>query len=154
MGPGHHQVDDPPVPPSTTTFSSIFPMPGAISWASARRVIASPTTAWTSESRRTVKAPLSAADSSAVTRSACSGSASHAPSRLPIPTARSRCRTTSSERKFSPTNSPSDTPNWSFLVGMIAVCGMGRPSGWRKRAVTANQSASAPTMPASAAAAT
>ena len=28
-------------------------------------------------------------------------------------------------------------------VGMMAVCGIGRPSGWRKRAVTANQSASA-----------
>ena len=121
---------------------------------SARRVIASPTTAWTSESRSTVSAPRSAVDSSAVTRSACSGSASQAPSRLPMPTARSRCRTTSSERKFSPTNSPRETPSWSFLVGMIAVCGMGRPSGWRNRAVTANQSASAPTMPASAAAAT
>ncbi len=37
---------------------------------------------------------------------------------------------------------------------MIAVCGMGSPIGCRKSAVTANQSASAPTMPASAAAAT
>ncbi len=71
-----------------------------------------------------------------------------------MPRAWSRARTTSEERKFSPTNSPRDTPSWSFLVGMIAVCGMGRPSGRRKRAVTANQSASAPTMPASAAAAT
>lgn len=69
-----------------------------------------------------------------------------------MPTARSRWRTTASERKFSPTNSPSETPSWSFFFGMIAVCGMGMPSGWRKRAVTANQSASAPTMPASAAA--
>ncbi len=39
-------------------------------------------------------------------------------------------------------------------VGMIAVCGIGRPRGWRKRAVTANQSASAPTRPASNAAPT
>ena len=37
---------------------------------------------------------------------------------------------------------------------MIAVCGIGSPSGWRNSAVTANQSASAPTMPASAMAAT
>ena len=37
---------------------------------------------------------------------------------------------------------------------MIAVCGIGSPSGRRNSAVTANQSASAPTMPASAAART
>jgi hypothetical protein len=35
---------------------------------------------------------------------------------------------------------------------MMAVCGMGIPKGCRKRAVTANQSASPPTIPASAAA--
>ena len=44
---------------------------------------------------------------------------------------------------------PSD-PSASFFVGMIAVCGMGSPSGRRNSAVTANQSASAPTIPASA----
>jgi len=33
---------------------------------------------------------------------------------------------------------------------MSAVCGIGKPSGRRKSAVTANQSASPPTMPASA----
>ncbi len=38
----------------------------------------------------------------------------------------------------------------SLLRGITAVCGMGRPSGRRKRAVTANQSAQAPTVPASA----
>src|SRR5258708_6454399 len=37
---------------------------------------------------------------------------------------------------------------------MIAVCGIGMPSGCLNNAVTANQSASAPTMPASAAART
>ena len=42
----------------------------------------------------------------------------------------------------------------SFFVGMIAVCGIGSPSGRRKSAVTANQSASAPTIPASAVART
>ncbi len=70
-----------------------------------------------------------------------------------MPSAASRSRTTWPERKFSPTKSPSDRPKESFLVGMIAVCGMGRPKGRRNNAVTANQSASAPTMPASAAAA-
>ena len=40
----------------------------------------------------------------------------------------------------------------SFLrFGMIAVCGIGSPSGCRNSAVTANQSASAPTIAASAA---
>ena len=34
--------------------------------------------------------------------------------------------------------------------GTIAVCGIGRPSGWRNSATTANQSAQAPIMPASA----
>ena len=38
----------------------------------------------------------------------------------------------------------------SLLRGMIAVCGIGRPSGWRNSAVTANQSASPPTIAASA----
>src|SRR5699024_3046982 len=54
--------------------------------------------------------------------------------------------------KFSPTNSDREWPTWSFFRLMIAVCGIGRPSGWRKSAVTANQSAMPPTMPASAAA--
>ena len=38
----------------------------------------------------------------------------------------------------------------SLRFGMIAVWGIGMPSGWRNSAVTANQSASAPTMAASA----
>ena len=37
---------------------------------------------------------------------------------------------------------------------MIAVCGIGSPSGCRNSAVTANQSASAPTIEASAVART
>ena len=35
---------------------------------------------------------------------------------------------------------------------MMAVCGIGMPSGWRNSAVTANQSAMPPTKPALAAA--
>jgi hypothetical protein len=62
--------------------------------------------------------------------------------------------TTLRVRKFSWTNVPRLSPIWSFLRGMIAVWGMGSPSGWRKSAVTANQSASAPTMEASAVART
>ena len=38
----------------------------------------------------------------------------------------------------------------AWLRAMTAVCGIGRPSGRRNSATTANQSASAPTMAASA----
>jgi hypothetical protein len=41
----------------------------------------------------------------------------------------------------------------SLFSGMIAVCGIGRPSGRRNSAVTANQSARPPTIAASAKAA-
>ena len=53
-------------------------------------------------------------------------------------------------RKFSLRKFASASPMRSLLRGMIAVCGIGRPSGWRNRAVTANQSASPPTIAASA----
>ena len=47
-----------------------------------------------------------------------------------------------------------DVGTWSRtqarLLGMIAVWGIGKPNGWRKSAVTANQSARPPTIPASA----
>jgi hypothetical protein len=49
---------------------------------------------------------------------------------------------------------PRASPMRSLLRGMIAVCGIGRPKGRRNRAVTANQSAQAPTADASAKAAT
>ena len=45
------------------------------------------------------------------------------------------------------------TLDWLVPVGMLgtmAVCGIGRPSGRRNKATIANQSAQAPTMPASA----
>jgi hypothetical protein len=38
----------------------------------------------------------------------------------------------------------------SLRDGTMAVCGIGMPNGWRNSAVTANQSASPPTMAASA----
>ena len=99
-------------------------------------------------------APRSAVAASSVTRRAWSGFVSQAPTRAATPTERNRSRTTASDRKLVPTKSPRPAPSWSLRVGMIAVCGMGRPSGRRNRAVTANQSASAPTMDASAAART
>ena len=42
------------------------------------------------------------------------------------------------------------SPILALLRGMIPVCGMGSPRGRRNSAVTANQSAQAPAMPASA----
>ncbi len=48
------------------------------------------------------------------------------------------------------TNSCRLSPSDSLRFGMIAVCGIGSPSGCLKRAVTANQSAMAPTIAASA----
>ena len=61
---------------------------------------------------------------------------------------------TSRERKCFSTNVPSTRPMRSFCVGMMAVCGIGSPSGRRNRAVTANQSAKPPTRDASAVART
>ncbi len=87
---------------------------------------------------------------SATTRRAFAGSLTQTPSRRAMSAAPSRSRITSSWRKFSAKNSSRLFPNSSFLRGTSAVCGIGRPSGWRNRAVTANQSAIAPTMLASA----
>ena len=53
-------------------------------------------------------------------------------------------------RKFSPTNSSRLRPSSSLRRGISAVCGIGRPSGCLNSAVTANQSAIAPTIDASA----
>ena len=99
-------------------------------------------------------APRAAIASSLVTRSAWSRSAIHAPALAVTPIRRTLSRTTSSDRKLALTNSLRLLPSASLRVGMIAVCGILSPSGYRNSAVTANQSASAPTMPASAAART
>jgi hypothetical protein len=101
-----------------------------------------------------VTAPRTAVASSTVIRSAISSRRSHSPIRMVIWARCSLSRTTSSDRKFEPTNSDRLLPRASLRVGMIAVCGILIPSGCRNSAVTANQSASAPTMPASAAART
>ena len=89
-----------------------------------------------------------------------------APARMRVPSPAGVCRkrpaapatsmprirraTTAGIRKFSLRKLASASPIRSLLRGMIAVCGIGRPSGWRNRAVTANQSASPPTIAASA----
>ena len=87
-------------------------------------------------------------------RSALSRSASHAAIRGTTRAVRTRSAMMSGVRKLVWTKSPSVSPNWSLRSGMIAVWGMGMPSGWRNRAVTANQSARPPTMAASSVAST
>ena len=101
-------------------------------------------------SARRTPDPMAAA--SEPTRAAWSGSLSQAPRRAAMEVDSSFVRTTSAARKFVSTNSPSDWPISSLRRGMIAVWGMGIPNGCRNSAVTANQSARAPTMPPSAAA--
>ena len=88
------------------------------------------------------------------TFSAFSGCDSHSPARSGIPAARTFWVINSALRKFSPTKPLNDSPIWSFLFRTIAVCGIGSPSGLRNSAVTANQSAKPPIIPASAAART
>ncbi len=60
------------------------------------------------------------------------------------------CATYSFVSTRLPTIVPTRAAISSQLAGISAVCGIGRPSGRRKIAVTANQSASPPTIPASA----
>ena len=78
------------------------------------------------------------------------GLSNHAPNRSAKPAARTRSTTFSRVRKLSWTKVPSARPIWSFRFGMMAVWGMGIPSGCRNRATTANQSARAPIIDASA----
>ena len=82
-------------------------------------------------------------------RAALDGFAIHAAMRGTTRAECTRSAMISGVRKLFWTKSPSVSPNWSLRVGMIAVWGMGTPRGWRNSAVTANQSASAPTMAAS-----
>ena len=111
-------------------------------------------TAWTSSSFSTLNAPRMTAAPSLATRSAPPGPDSHGPALPAMSRLASFSWTTCSERKLVSTNSPSDAPIWSLRRGMMAVCGIFRPMGYLNRAVTANQSASAPTIPPSAAART
>ncbi len=67
--------------------------------------------------------------SSLLTRGACAGSASQAPTRAETWARMTLSRTTSADRKFEATNDSRLWPSASLRVGMIAVCGMGSPSG-------------------------
>jgi hypothetical protein len=96
----------------------------------------------------------SAAAASPASRSARPGAARKPPSRPGTSIVISFSSTTARVRKFSCTKVPRLAPIWSFFRGMIAVCGIGNRSGCRNSAVTANQSARAPTMEASAVART
>ena len=87
-------------------------------------------------------------------RSALTGSASQRATRSPTLAERTRSATASPVRKLDWMNSPSVSPNCSLRSVMIAVWGIGTPSGWRNSATTANQSASPPTSDASAVACT
>ena len=104
---------------------------------------------WTSSSSTTSAAVTRASARWPATRSALAGSAIHAASRSATRAARTRSVMISGVRNVDWTNSPSVSPNWSLRSGMTAVCGIGMPRGWRNRAVTANQSARAPTIDAS-----
>ena len=62
--------------------------------------------------------------------------------------------TVSGARKLVSMKLPRLSAMRSWLRGMMAVCGIGRPSGRRNSATTAYQSASPPTVAAAAKAAT
>jgi hypothetical protein len=80
----------------------------------------------------------------------CSGVASQRASCSATRSDERRCASTSLRRKCRCTNRPRVRPIWSLRAAMIAVCGIGRPNGCLNSAVTANQSASPPTIAASA----
>ena len=96
------------------------------------------------------RARAASSQASSATRRAFVGSESHSPTRNEMVAAATRSRMMSSCRKFSPTNSSRLRPRSSLRLGISAVCGTGMPSGCLNSAVTANQSAIAPTIEASA----
>ncbi|SKY92245.1 Uncharacterised protein [Mycobacteroides abscessus subsp. abscessus] len=100
------------------------------------------------------EASLIARAASSEIRGRFAGSASHVETLRGMSSCSARSTTTAGVMKFSSMNSPSWSPISSFFFLIRAVCGTGMPSGCLNRAVTANQSASPPTMPASDAART
>ena len=137
---------------SAIAAPSALPSSGEISSARSRCAIVvrtiPPSRSWSSDSS------MSAASRDAPRRSRPSvaplGLASQRPAAPATSSRRIRRATTPGIRKLSRRKLASVSPIRSLLRGTIAVCGMGRPSGWRNRAVTANQSASPPTIAASA----
>ena len=88
------------------------------------------------------------------TRSALAGWANQAATRAATSNSRSLASTCSVARKWVARKWARFSPMRSLFSGMMAVCGIGSPQGCRNSATTANQSATAPTMAASAKAAT
>ena len=128
-----------------------MPAIGATGSCTSRGTRKSSTSARTSSSLIRPSPARATRTTSVRTRCRCSGTPSHNPTRSPTRAAASRSRAISSVRKFSVTNSCRLRPISFLRLGMIAVCGTGSPSGCRNSAVTANQSARAPTIAASAA---
>ena len=135
---------------SRSTSISVVPSSGEIGSSRNRGTRACVTRSATWSSRTLPSAITATSATSSTTRRAWAGSASQAPTRAEIVAAATRSRMMSSWRKFSPTNSSSPLPSSSLRLGTSAVCGIGRPSGCLNSAVTANQSAIAPTIDASA----
>ena len=125
------------------------PATGASGVVSIRCRAASSRARWTSSSRSRSATVTAASAMWRARRAALGGCAIQAAMRGTTRAECTRSAMISGVRKLFWTKSPKVSPNWSLRVGMIAVWGMGRPSGWRNSAVTANQSARAPTMAAS-----
>src|SRR4051794_36700166 len=104
----------------------------------------------TSSSRTFCNPSRSSSAPSTTTRRALTSWHSHSPTLQAGSAPSTRLRMIPSWRKFSPTNSSKPRPSISLRFGTRAVCGIGSPSGCLNRATTANQSAMAPTMEASA----
>src|SRR6201996_7634668 len=132
------------------TTRSTRPASGATSTESTTRVSSAVSTRWTSSSRRASVTVTTRPAARPANRAAESRPDSQVASRGTRPAARIRSASTSADRKFSCTNWPRVAANWSLRSTISAVCGMGRPSGRRNRAVTATQSATPPTIDASA----
>ncbi len=129
---------------SRTTSASRLPASGATG-SSRKRGSTAPATTSATWSSRTLVSPIAARSAaSSTTRRTWAGSESQTPTRCESWAPSTCSRTTCSARKFSPTKSWRPRPSSSLRRGISAVCGIGRPRGWRKRAVTANQSAIAP----------
>ena len=135
---------------SATISCSRPPATGEIGSAMNRGISTSSTSEATSASRSLRSPMASTLAPSATTRPALAGSLTQTPTRRAMSAETSRSRITCSLRKFSEKNSSRLLPNSSLRRGISAVCGIGSPSGCRNSAVTANQSAMAPTMLASA----
>ena len=140
--------------PSRTTSSSRLPATGLMGSARKRGSSASSTIAARSSSRTRERPAWRIEATSSQARRALRSTPSQPPTRRLSRAESMRCRTIASCRKFSPTNSWRLRPSISLRRGISAVCGIGSPIGCLNSAVTANQSAIAPTMEASAAALT